>query len=87
MTNRELERVLTVSGELTVGWWIWDPGTPRLIARVINRESLELLPPLADVVLAGVTKRHFILRGVETLRTARGKVEVMQEWLIGARLD
>jgi hypothetical protein len=45
------------------------------------------LPPLADVTLIAVNQRHIVLRGVETLKTARGNVEVVQEWVIGARLD
>lgn len=87
MTNRELERALVVSGELSVGWWTADSVAPRLTARIINGESFELLSPLADVALVAMNKRHFVLRGIETLQTARGKVEVVQEWVIGARLD
>ena len=90
LSDRELERTPTVYGELTIGWWIWDPAIHRLVARVTDpapRGSAELLPPLADVSLVSVTNRHMILRGVETLKTARGKVEVVQEWIIGARLD
>ena len=90
LTERELERTPTVYGELTIGWWIWDPAKHRLMARVTDpapRGSAELLSPLADVALVSVTNRHMILRGVETLKTARGEVEVMQEWIVGARLD
>lgn len=90
LSERELERTPTVYGELTIGWWIWNPALHRLVARVTDpapRGSAELLPPLADVSLVSVTNRHMILRGVETLKTARGKVEVVQEWIIGARLD
>ena len=87
ITNRELERALAVSGELSVRWSTWPPAAPRLTPTAINDESVELLPPPANVTLAALNKRHFIQRGIETLHTARGKVEVVQEWVIGARLD
>lgn len=90
MSGRELERARTVYGDLSVGWWSWDPSVPRLVARVTDpapKGSAELLPPLADVSLVSVTTRHLILRGLETLNTSRGKVEVTQVWIVGARLD
>jgi len=34
LSQRELERAPTVYGELTIGWWIWDPAVHRLVARV-----------------------------------------------------
>jgi hypothetical protein len=45
------------------------------------------LPPLHDVVLARVDQWRIVLRGIETLKTSRGEVQVVQEWHVGARLD
>jgi len=90
LSQRELERTPTVYGDLSVGWWSSEASALRLVARVSDpafQGTATLLPPLADVALVAVTNRHIILRGIETLKTARGNVEVVQAWLIGAPLD
>jgi len=90
LSEKDLERTQILYGNLRVSWWSAAPSQPRLTAQLIDAAPGgcdPLLPPLLDVVLASVTSRHLVLRGVETLKTARGKVEVVQEWIVGARLD
>jgi hypothetical protein len=66
-----LERTFAVCGDLTVGWWTWEPAIMRLTAKILDNASAALLPPLTDVALVTVNKRHIVLRGVETVSSMR----------------
>ena len=43
----------------------------RLTAKILDNASAALLPPLTDVALVTVNKRHIVLRGVETVSSMR----------------
>lgn len=87
LSERKLERTPAIRGELTVSIWSWGDAPPKLTARLTDSSATPLLPPLHDVVLSRVDQWRIVLRGIETLKTSRGEVQVVQEWHVGARLD
>jgi hypothetical protein len=42
LSGRKLERIPTVYGDLTVGWWSWDPSVPMLVARITDSPRVPL---------------------------------------------
>src|SRR5688572_3309832 len=83
LSDEELAALAPAVGELMTYQCPREPGGPmRNMAGIGTPAKAELLKPIIEPRLVGIGIRGFVLRGIEELKTERGWVYVLQEWVV-----
>ena len=85
LSEKELQSARPVAGDLRISQVMEAPeGRLRTFASLFQG-SVELLKPMLEPRITGMSPQRFSLRGLEEVQTAHGKSYVLQEWLVEER--
>ena len=82
LSDQELDAKAAVVGDLTIYEVAREVGSPLRRMAGLSTPAGQLLKPIVEPRMSGMTVLCFTLRGLEELETARGCVYVLQEWRV-----
>jgi hypothetical protein len=87
LSEREIEAARPVAGDLRISQVFDGPGGRVRTFASLSQGAVEVLKPILEPRITGMSPVRFSLRGLEEVHTAHGKSYVLQEWLVEERRE
>ena len=87
LSDNEIEAKAALVGELTTCECPREAGGPMRRMASLHAPKGDLLKPIIEPRMLAIGRSGFLLRGLEELKTERGWVYVLQEWLVTDERD
>lgn len=85
LSDKEIEAARPVAGDLRISQVFEEPAGRLRTFASLSQGTVELLKPILEPRITGMSPLRFSLRGLEEVQTAQGKSYVLQEWLVNGR--